>query len=379
APDRGALSGDFKCFGLREIIDFLTNGQKTGLLEVESERSRVGFFVDKGRIQCVTSASVDERLVANSLPEPLKDLAPLLKFTLSTGFSSHAEGIVELLDKRVLDPRLLRALLRHQSAVMTWHCFQQEPQSFNFIADRPSPALFRKTPLDLSLPALLIEGASALQAANGFDEQIAWCRNALRGQNLDRTGLAARPIQVMTTLGNEPVTTQALARQLQTTVQELAPILIGFEQADWIRRQTIQQQREVVVLEPNAQRALMVRKLLLQQDGAWTGKVVRDEFGLQLLLKRQRPDAVLVSIETADGLALADSVLAHLHDAGVAQVGLIAPTGHPDLDCVRNSIDVPILESPYGEQDLVHVLDAVCRQHCTLPQPQNCSNAASQE
>src|SRR6056297_1727781 len=51
--DEAALAGTFACFGLRELIDFLNNGRKSGVLEVESDRTRIRFHLDKGRIQAV--------------------------------------------------------------------------------------------------------------------------------------------------------------------------------------------------------------------------------------------------------------------------------------------------------------------------------------
>ena len=45
------LSGSFGCFGLREVIDLINNGSKTGLLEVVTADFRVYIFSDRGRIQ----------------------------------------------------------------------------------------------------------------------------------------------------------------------------------------------------------------------------------------------------------------------------------------------------------------------------------------
>ena len=43
------LSGAFGCFGLREILDLLNNGEKHGVLEVENGSNRVFIHVEKGR------------------------------------------------------------------------------------------------------------------------------------------------------------------------------------------------------------------------------------------------------------------------------------------------------------------------------------------
>jgi CheY-like chemotaxis protein len=57
--EQPALSGDFRWLGLREVIDFLNNGRKDGMLEVETARNRVCFFLKDGRIQGIVSPSFD--------------------------------------------------------------------------------------------------------------------------------------------------------------------------------------------------------------------------------------------------------------------------------------------------------------------------------
>ncbi|MCP4505456.1 MAG: DUF4388 domain-containing protein, partial [Fuerstiella sp.] len=130
--DQPALAGDFRWLGLREVIDFLNNGRKDGMLEVETERNRICFFLKDGRIQGVVSPSFDAAEVADQLPASMKELSPLLQFTMSSGTSTQVDGLVELMDKKVLDPRMLRTLLRHQAAVLTRYCFLNNPASFSF-------------------------------------------------------------------------------------------------------------------------------------------------------------------------------------------------------------------------------------------------------
>ncbi|MEM7314411.1 MAG: response regulator, partial [Planctomycetota bacterium] len=80
--DEAVLSGNLQCFTLREMIDFLNNGRKVGVLEVESESSRIRFSLENGRIQAVHAAGIGsqecEELCAR-LPRSLASLAPLLK------------------------------------------------------------------------------------------------------------------------------------------------------------------------------------------------------------------------------------------------------------------------------------------------------------
>ena len=62
------LAGAFGCFGLREILDLLNNGTKSGKLEVETAKCRVYVFVDRGRIQAVTASGIEPGFVARQMP-----------------------------------------------------------------------------------------------------------------------------------------------------------------------------------------------------------------------------------------------------------------------------------------------------------------------
>ena len=87
-PGEYDLTGTFTCFGLREIIDMLNNGTKTGRLTVECENRRIYVYVDRGRIQAVTASGVDPETVSNKMPESLSELAPVIKFTICLLYTS---------------------------------------------------------------------------------------------------------------------------------------------------------------------------------------------------------------------------------------------------------------------------------------------------
>ncbi|MEZ6066806.1 MAG: response regulator [Planctomycetaceae bacterium] len=368
-----ALQGEFQFLGLRELIDFLNNGAKSGLLEVETEHDRFGCFLDQGQIQAITSASVSQELVADRLPEALRDLAPLLRFTMNSGFSTHVDGLVELMDKKVLDPRLLRALLRHQSAVLTQSCFRGGLRSFSFYAERPVPALFRKTPLLTSLSALLVDGMLACPADElpVRDTRLGWAKQNVRGQNLDRTGLSPRALQILSAIEQTPASAQQIASGINCDVDETLRTLCGFLMADWIRTQEIVQKRQAIVIEPDVKGALIFRQLLADDASPWTGKVVRDPFGLKLVLKRMQPDVIMLP-----GELLAD----------LDQTTLPAPVcviASPD-EVIPQAANVTILRRPYAQHDVLSALDKAAAQPrpssrpaiTTTPQSPPASNPA---
>ena len=74
------------------------------MLTVDAGPLRVSFYLHEGRIQAVVSSGVDPDEIVRTLPESLSDLAPVLKLTVGGRMCSEIDGLVELLDRKVLDP-----------------------------------------------------------------------------------------------------------------------------------------------------------------------------------------------------------------------------------------------------------------------------------
>ena len=355
--DQPALTGDFRWLGLRELIDFLNNGQKDGTLEVETEKNRVYFFLKNGRIQGVVSPSFDPADIAAQLPDSMKELSPLLQFTMSSGTSTRVDGLVALMDKKVLDPRMLRSLLRHQAAVLTRYCFLNNPHSFSFLPERSTPALLEKAAIDVCLPAILIDGAmTASQGdASAAASDIGWVRNGLRGQNLDRTGLSAKHVQLLSHLDSRPKNTAELAAASGLSASDAALVLEGLSIAEWVETRTLTPVRTLVAYEPDTAAATTLRSLTEDPESGWTGHVVRDEFSLQLLLKRKTPDVVLISVQGEDRLALPEKLQPEtILEAGY-RVILVAPE-QSTVPVAESLQSLPVLHRPYARQDILDVL-----------------------
>ncbi len=355
-----SLSGDFSWVNLRELLDFLNNGNKKGVLEVELERDRIWFHIENGRIQAVVSASVTPEEVTETLPEALKDLAPLLRFTMSSGFTSQVDGFIELLDRKVLDPRMLRTLLRHQAAYLTWSCFKQETVAFTFFASRELPVLFRRTPLQTSLVGLLVE--ASLSLGESVNDQssgtVGWIRRGLRGQNLDRSGLNAKQTQLLTHLGAEPVAVEELASKVSISLDEVQLILDGFRMADWVDKQVLSQGRNVVVLESDPEGSNILRELLAETSNSWTGKVVRDEFGLQLLMNRNAADCLLIEVNGDDELRLPNCIESQLGKISENhRICLIAGPLDDSPPLAKGLQEFPLVRRPYSVGKILALLD----------------------
>lgn len=351
ANNNASLSGTLDHFGLREILDFLNNSQHTGMLEVETAMDRVYFYIRDGRIQAVVSTSISVDQIAATLPEKMKDLGPLLKFTAGTGFSSQVDGLVELLDRKVLDPRMLKALLRHQAAVLTHHCFTAEDaKSFSFESGRPVPGLFARSPLEISLASLLVDACMATDGQD-CDEYTAWVRKALRGQNLDRGGLDAKHMKLLSYL-EDPATPQDLADRTGMDREEVCRVLSGFEMCEWVERRAHRQTRQVIAMESDRDAANMLRDLLNSDDNDVSGRVVRDRLGLQLLLKRNSPDAVILPMDAPECADMAKSLRESDEHKNVRLIGVSSG------EAMENDLSPDaVLARPYTLEDVLSVVN----------------------
>lgn len=294
--DEAALGGLFACFKLRELLDFLNNGRKAGVLEVEAERARIRFHLEKGRIQGVYASGIDPEAVedmVNRLPKSLSSLAPVLKMTIGGRSCAEVDGFVQLLDQKVLDPRLMTKMLRYQAAMLVRIAFTRTLTAFRFESGHATNSLHKNLPLDISLLALLVEGSiHGDDAQDDAEENSLYVRHAIRGQNLDRAGLNARHMKVLNVL-SEPKDTAELTEALGWNSDEVRQVLSGFVMAELVEQRHNAVAGQFVVFEPNSVAAQSLRSSLEDSDNRYAGKVVRDKLALQLVLKRAVPHTLV--------------------------------------------------------------------------------------
>ncbi len=355
--DQPALSGDFRWLGLREVIDFLNNGRKNGMLEVETEKNRICFFLNDGRIQGVVSASFNADEVAAQLPESMQELSPLLQFTMSSGTSTRVDGLMELMDKKVLDPRMLRTLLRQQAAVLTRYCFLNNPTNFSFFPERTPPTLFRKAAIDCCLSAILIDGAVNGCSNDEVCTDVGWARNSLRGQNLDRSGLSASHIQLLSHVDSNPKSTSEIAAKAGLPRAEVIAVLEGLLLSDWVENRVLTEARTLIAFESDVKGANLIRTIIENSDNGWTGNVVRDEFSLNLLMKRKSPDAALIAVQGEHELDLPDKLKGGAALSGSHRLILILPADQTDVPLAESLQSLPVLRRPFTREDVLAMLD----------------------
>lgn len=363
AVEDADVSGSFKVFSLREVLDFLNNSTKTGALTVDSGQLRVSFYLHEGRIQAVVSSGVDPDEIMQTLPESLSDLAPVLKLTVGGRMCSEIDGLVELLDRKVLDSRLLRSILRHQAAMLVWRCFRNELKEFRFESGRVASPLFRKLPLDASLASLLVEAALHCQPHDLAEDtpETYYGRRAIRGQNLDRAGLSAHHMRVLSSV-SEPLTAEGLAQKLGADVDETRRVLQGLSLAELVDRQIGGKSRSIVVLDSDASAARSLRQKLDEQGNRYSVKIVRDQLAVQLLVKRSRPDALIVPLDSDEEREFANSIQKHLSTQDVQAKWIGVYTA--DAEQQPADWDPPVfcdevIRRPYEAEQILTALDRV--------------------
>lgn len=295
----GDLSGTFKCFSVRELVDFLNNASLQGGLEMDFGRTRVSIHLGNGRVQAITASGIEPQWVANNLPEAISDLAPMIKFTMRGSSTSEIDGLVDLLDNKVLDARLLRQLLRHQAAALIGFCMGNKPKSFRFDSGSELPKLFSKLPLDSSLAATLVDAAMLDDQPETTEQdmnQYAFTRAVQRGQNLDRSGLAAQHIKLLNAVAL-PCTVAELAEQTGLSAREICQVMQGLMHADLVVRVEHHNTHSVIAVTADAMRARQWADFFKSHKQDVSGKVVRDTLAVKLLSRRARPDIVVFDVD----------------------------------------------------------------------------------
>lgn len=377
------FAGRFSVFGLREIIDFLNNGGKQGVLEVEAERLRLWIYLDRGRVQGISATGLqpeETQLIVERLPESLQSLSEVLRLTIAGRGTAEFDGFVQLMDKRVLDPRLTAKLLRFQAAMLIGLAMRRELKVYSFRASSNFPSLQRDLPLEISLMGLLVEEALHCDATHLGEDDSAnrFVRRAIRGQNLDRAGLSAKHMKVMNQL-SEPRSVDELQKRLGWERDEVRRVLAGFVAADVLECKRDESEGKFVAYETNSVAAAQLRSGLKRDSGSFVGKVVRDTLTLQLLAKRTKPDAIFFAVDTPQSCdAIREAYTAATDAFGESKLIVLAPAK------VVNDPNVPwkkllgfeparLIESPYTAETLLETMKDLD----SLPQGSPSSEAPS--
>jgi hypothetical protein len=181
---------------------------------------------------------------------------------------------------------------------LTWDCFTQEVGEFRFHAGDAKPPLQQRLPLETSLLALLIEGSLLCDVPPLTDEarQGLFVRRMLRGQNLDRAGVPAHQMKLLGLLA-KPQSWDELIQRLQWDDEQLERVLSALLLCDAIEQQANAHSRKVVIFESNPAAVQRLRESLPAGGDRYACKVVKDPLALQMVLRREQPDALVFALD----------------------------------------------------------------------------------
>lgn len=347
-----ALSGDATGFPTRAVLDFLNNLQKDGRFTVELGKDRIRFALSAGRIQAVYSPTVQPESLIDLLPPDLADLSPLLAFTLGETQDASASGLVKLLERSLSDPRRLRSLLRIQSGLLTWRTLTGDAAGFVFEPGAPLPPMFQAFPLQHSLAALAVEGAryaASLEAKEAMSP-VMFARQAVRGGNVDRAGLAPADLKLHALLeGSE--TLESVARRAGIPILEAAAVVLGLEQAGQVERRAPAEGDAVLLLEDDLESARISIQALGPAGEGCRLRHVRERVAAQLLIRRQSFSVVLLPIDRPEDETFYQSVREQAQ-ANTRFVGVVHIEDEGQLDRLDSLGLDGVVHRPVRESDL---------------------------
>jgi CheY-like chemotaxis protein len=306
------LEGNTEVFPLRTVLDFLNNGHHRGRLSLEIGAERVRFSVAGGRIQAVVSPTTSADRLAPALAPELTDLAPLLAITLGEHHDASMAGLVKLLERSLSNPDGLRWLLRFQSAVLTYWSLTGLPGRFVFEPDAAMPPMFQAFPLQLSLPALAVEGVRVCEPIEEPERyrSVIYGRQTPRGGNLDRTGLTAAELRIHTLLdGVQDL--GAVAHRAGLDLPEVVPVIRGLELAGLVEVRSAAAQHLVILVEDDPRTVATIQSILGPDGLGYPLKHVRDRVAVQLLLRRNPSALVLMALDREEHERLYQAMKEH--------------------------------------------------------------------
>jgi CheY-like chemotaxis protein len=306
------LEGNTEVFPLRTVLDFLNNGHHRGRLSLEIGPERVRFSLAGGRIQAVVSPTTSGDRLAPALPPELADLAPLLTITLGEHHDASLAGLVTLLEHSLGNPDRLRWLLRFQAGVLTYWSLTGLPGRFTFEPDAAMPPMFQAFPLQLSLPALAVEGVRICEPTEAPERfaPLIYGRQAPRGGNLDRTGLPPAALRIHTLLdGVQDLAT--VARKAGIELPEVVPVIRGLELTGLVDVKTAAAQNLVILIEDDSRTVATIQSVIGPDGLGYPLKHVRDRVAVQLLLRRNPGALILMALDDGEHESLYQAMKEH--------------------------------------------------------------------
>ena len=236
--------------------------------------------------------------LAGQLPVELSDLGPLLALTLGEQQDPSMAGLVKMLERSLSNPRRLRTLLRFQAAILTYQATTGEPGKFAFERATSLPPMFQAFPLQLSVPALLIEGSRYCEPT--FDvhdwEKLVFARQTTRAET--PIGPASLPPRSRSIRCWTVCAPWAKWRKSSLELVEVVRHR-GLERAGLVDAGR-SSSHSILVMEDDPETVRLIGQVLGPEGANYQLKVVRDRIASQLLLRRQTFQLVILAMDRSD-------------------------------------------------------------------------------
>jgi CheY-like chemotaxis protein len=279
-------------------------------------------------------------------------LGLLLSITLGEQQDATVSGVVKLLERSLSDPRRLRSLLRFQSAVLTFLALTEVPGRFVFEPRKPMPPMCQAFPLQLSFPALAVEGVRRCGLGDSAANlgALHFARHTARGGNVDRVGMAPADLRVHTLLdGAEPLST--VAAKAGMDLLDAAAVARGLELVGQVERRSPQAGISILYLEEDVETARLAQRVLGAEGEGYQLRHVRDKVAAQLLLRRNAFSLVMLPIENADQESVYQAFREHT-PATTRFVGIAKIDEESKLDRLDSLGLDGVIQRPMTEPDL---------------------------
>jgi DNA-binding response OmpR family regulator len=355
--DNAILEGKTEPFSLRALLDFLNNCQVAGRLALEVGKHRVRWALAGGRVQAVYSPTLGPDSLEDQLPAELSDLAPLLALTLGEQQDASMAGLVKLLERSLSDPRRLRALLRFQASVITYRTMTGEPGKFAFEPVTTLPPMFQAFPLQMSVPALVVEGlryCDPLADAREWADLICARQNP-RGGNPDRAGLSPAAIKIHTLLDGAR-TLGEVAQQTGLDLTEVVTTVRGLELVSLVERRAPRSSSNILVLEEDPEAIRIIRQTLGPEGSNHQVKIVQDRIAAQLLLRRQSFQLVILAMDRPEQEGFFRACKQQ-HATGARYVGILKIEEEGELSRLDAMGLDGVVHRPVNESDLASTVN----------------------
>jgi CheY-like chemotaxis protein len=278
----------------------------------------------------------------------------LLALTLAERIDPSMEGLIRLVEKSLSDPRRLKSLIRTQSAILLLWALRSGAGKFTFEPNVALPPLFQACPLQLSLPALVLEGVRRLDPTDASDAE-AWGRRLFarvnpRGGCLDRAGLSPAEIRLIASLEGS-TDLNACATKSSMPLSDVVDVVRGLQTLDLVEERPPTHGAAVLVIDDEAETVRAAQATLGPDGRGCRLKIVHDRVGAQLLLKRQAFDLIFLALDSPEQEALYQALRTQA-SPGTRFVGIRGVVDESDLMHLDSLGLDGVIQRPVSEADI---------------------------